>query len=210
MRNPKIAIACMMLITGLTILSCKKNSDTTTSDIDVSGASDNALVENASNDVESIASQASDKSTGGLSSYRVENPNELLSSCAIVTRDSVAKTITVSFNNSTCLDGRTRNGSLVFNYSASANGATHYRDPGFNFTVTSNNYTVDGNQVNIINKTVTNTTPFGFNPATTNETWTIAANISIIKSSGATVSWTCNRVKTLLNTRRRATTRITI
>jgi hypothetical protein len=93
---------------------------------------------------------------------------------------------------------------LIFNYSGSQAPAKYYRDPGFSCSVTSSNYVVDGNQVNIINKTITNTTnsgdPYSFNPATTNETWHITADISITRPSGAVITWNCDRTKTLLNT----------
>ena len=201
MKRTKIAFAALMFTMVVSVLSCKKDSNTNNdADTDVSGASDNALAENTSNDIVSIASQSADNTSLTLSTFRSSDPSEDLSSCATVSRDTVTKIVTVTFNNSTCVDGRTRNGSLVFNYSASTNGAVHYRDPGFTCSVTSNNYIVDGNQVSILSKTITNTTPVGFNPASTNETWNITANISIVKASGATVSWTCNRVKTLLNT----------
>ena len=69
--------------------------------------------------------------------------------------------------------------------------------------VTSSGYSVDGNQVNIINKTVTNTTPSSVSGQTvytgTNLTWNISANISITKSNSETISWTCNRTKELIN-----------
>ena len=120
--------------------------------------------------------------------------------CATVVRDTVAKSITVTFNGSTCADGRTRSGSITYSYANSTNGATHYRDPGFELNVTSSNYVVDGNAITIENKTITNTTPVGFNPATTNETWSINANITVNKATGGSVTWTTNHVKTLLNT----------
>jgi len=89
----------------------------------------------------------------------------------------------------------------MYNFSASTNSAVAYRMPGFSFNVTSSNYVVDGYTVNIISKTVSNTTPLTFNPSTTNLTWSISSNLQIIKpSSGGTVTWTCNRVTTLLNT----------
>ena len=191
-------VCCMFAIGLITMTGCKKK-DTIAADSDTSGANDVSVAENTSNDVVNIGAQASEK--GSTLSYREANDQGLFSCASVVIDSVVNRTITVTFNGSTCLDGRTRSGSLVFNYSASPASAKHYRDPGFTFTVTSQNYIVDGNQVNIINKTVTNTTPAGFNPSTTNETWSISANISIIRASNAgTVTWTCNRTITLLNT----------
>jgi hypothetical protein len=63
---------------------------------------------------------------------------------------------------------------------------------------------VDGYQVNILNKTITNTTPSsipsGLNPGT-NLTWAITANVSIIKpNNGGAITWSCARTKELVNT----------
>ncbi|HTL81332.1 MAG TPA: hypothetical protein VL651_06495, partial [Bacteroidia bacterium] len=91
-------------------------------------------------------------------------------------------------------------GSISIDYSASTNGARYYRDPGFCASVTSNNYVVDGNAVNIISKVITNTTAVGFNPLTTDLTWHIVAHVAVTKSSGGTIDWNCDRTKELLNT----------
>ncbi|HTA62734.1 MAG TPA: hypothetical protein VK835_09775 [Bacteroidia bacterium] len=200
-----LALAGLMLASAVIVSSCKKKDTTpapTTKDSDASGASDNHLAESTSNDIVSMGSQASDNTSGGLSSYRTGGQNQILGlSCATVTRDTTLKVITVTFNGtSPCLDGRTRSGTIIYTYSNSINGAKHYRDPGFELDVTSSNYVVDGNAVTIGNKTIKNTTPVGFSPATTNETWSISATITVNKASGGSVTWTCNHVKTLLNT----------
>ena len=59
---------------------------------------------------------------------------------------------------------------------------------------------VDGNSVIINSKTVKNITPVGFIAANTNEQWSIVADITINKAAGGSVTWSCNHVKTLLNT----------
>ncbi len=198
MKAIKLTLACLMFASAVLIVSCKKSDSPV--DNDTTGASDNALAENSSNDIVTIGAQASDK--GSLSSYRLSNPENILAACATITWDTtgVNRTITVTFDGAVCMDGRTRSGSITYDFSGSTLGARHYRDPGFSFTVTTNNYIVDGNQVNIVNKIVTNTTPAGFNPSNTNETWHITANINIVKASGGSISWICDRVKTLLNT----------
>jgi hypothetical protein len=96
------------------------------------------------------------------------------------------------------MDGHTRSGTLLFDYSQSAPGDTFYRNQGFKCVVTSSSYVVDGNAVTI-SKTITNTTASGFNPSITNLTWSITANVSIARTNGI-LSWNCNRIRTLLNT----------
>ncbi|MGZ3901000.1 MAG: hypothetical protein ACXVDC_11800, partial [Bacteroidia bacterium] len=132
----------------------------------------------------------------------------LTSTCALVSfntaTNGAVSTATIDFGTTGCvgMDNRTRKGKLFFDFSQGTPGL-RYRNPGFKMVVTSSGYSVDGNQVNIINKTITNTTPSsiatGTNPGT-NLTWNISANISIIKANAETVSWTCNRTKELINT----------
>lgn len=187
----------------IALSGCKKEKETQI-DKDTGAAEDNAYAENVSSDITTIASQAADDNSSSLNSYRLADASEVLSLCATVVVDTTNRIVTVTFNGNTCIDGRTRSGVLTFDYHASPAASKHYRDPGFTCTVTSSNYVVDGNQVNIINKTITNTTNGGdaytFNPVTMNERWHITADISITKTNGAVITWNCDRIKTLLNT----------
>ncbi len=195
------AFASVVLASALTFTSCKK--DNNEDDRDTAAASDNSYSENAASDLETIGGQALDNNGNTLSTYRMGGtPDEaFMLSCATVVVDTTNKTATVTFNGSTpCNDGRVRSGSITYNYSTSTNGAKHYRTPGFKCVITTQNYVVDGNAVQINNKTIQNTTPIGFNPATTNLTWTITSDIKITKSNGEVVTWQCTRNKTLLNT----------
>ena len=191
------------VLVAAVLAGCKKEK-TEDIDLDTSAAEDNAVTENVSSDINSIASQAADESNSSLSNFRIDDGSSVLSSCATVVRDTINRIVTVTFNGGTCIDGRTRSGVLTFNYSASPVGSRHYRDPGFTCTVTSSNYVVDGNQVNIVNKTITNTTnggnPIGYDPMTMNETWHITADINITRTNGVVLTWNCDRTKELLNT----------
>jgi hypothetical protein len=192
----------LVALTAIALSGCKKEKEEEI-DKDTAAAEDNAYAESAASDIEVIGSQAADGGSS-LSNFRIGDASSVLSSCATITHDSILRIVTVTFNGGTCLDGRTRSGALTFDYSASPIASRHYRDPGFTCTVTSNNYVVEGNQVSIINKTITNTTnggdAFTFNPTTTNETWHITADISITRPNGAVITWNCDRTKTLLNT----------
>ena len=202
MKTIKITIACVMLAAAGFIISCSKSNTTTpaaSTDTDVSGANDNVYAQNTSNDIAQIGAEATDNN-GGTTNYRMSpsDAEESITSCATVTWNTGASTVTVQFNGDTCLDGRVRTGTIVFNYSGSPAGA-HYRTPGFTYTASSNNYTVDGNQVSFTH-TVLNTTPAGFDSATVDETWNITTTVTIIKNNGDTINWTGDHVKTLLNT----------
>ena len=205
MNKSKLHLAMLAIVIagGIVVTSCKKKDTTTTpttTDTDQSGATANNKTEEISSDIVSMGSEACDK-TGNMASYRTASSEQASQlSCATVTVDTINKVVTVTFTGGVCLDGKIRNGSLIYNYSASPAGARHYRDPGFTVSITSSNYSVDNNTVTIVSKVITNLTPVGFNPASTNESWSINANMSVALSGGGSVSWTCARVKTLLNT----------
>jgi hypothetical protein len=195
-----LALAALFFTTAMTITSCKKKTvETKDVDNDTTETSDQSMAENASNDIVNIGSQATDNTSGSLSTGKTLSSENALAFCATIKRDTIHHIDSVIFDNSTCLDGRSRNGVLIFNYSASDAGAKHYRDPGFKCSVTSYNYTVDGKAINVISKTIENVTAAGFNPATTNLTWNITGHIQIVKTNG-THDFSYVRVKTLLNT----------
>lgn len=209
MKTKKLifSLSVILIAGSLAMTSCKKkkNEEQEQPDTETNSASDNNYAESLINDLQSIGAQASEN--GALSTFKGGNGSGggeiILAPCATITVDSPNKTFTVDFGTTGCegTDKRTRTGKLIYNYSASTNSATAYRHPGFSCTITSDKYKVDGNEVIINNKTVTNTTQLGFNPSTTNLTWTISANIQIIKANnGGTITWTCSRTKTLLNT----------
>jgi hypothetical protein len=202
MKTKKLTLRLLgiILVSSMVFTACRKNTllkeDDDAENIE---ANDQSFAENASNDIMNIGSQATDNN-GSLSSYKISSPEETLLLCAMVKRDSIRKIDSVIFNNSTCIDGRLRSGMLIFNYSASSNGAKHYRDPGFKCTVTSLGYTVDDRLINIIDKTIENTTAAEFNAASTNLTWKITGHIQVTKSKGGTHDVSFTRYKTLLNT----------
>lgn len=194
----------------LTVSSCRKKEPEPepVPDTEQSTAADNNLAEGTAADIDAMGSQASENSE--LSTFRM-NGNGMYSSnvltvapCATVSTVPASRVFTVDFGSS-CIgrDGRVRSGKLVYDFSASPTSAIYYRNPGFIMKVTSYNYIVNGHQVNIINKTVKNTTPINLpstpNPGT-NLTWSVNANISITKSGGGVITWLCNRTKELTNT----------
>lgn len=189
------------------ITSCHKSEKTAAQEPDneQSTAIDNNLAENYSNDIVSMAGQVCE--IGSLTTFKTTNDFNAINfltiaPCATVSGIST-KTITIDFGTNGCTgtDGRIRKGKLLFDFSSSTPTTNiKYRNPGFFVSIKSLNYLVDGNQINIINKTIKNTTPITI-PAGTNLTWSITANISIIKSnSGGTFSWICDRTKELINT----------
>lgn len=193
-----LIITTLVLASAVCFTSCKKKTDEEPKDTDASAASDNNTAEWIASDAVTMAGQASES---GSVSYKQENDNSVLSSCGSVTVNTTSKIITVTFNGGLCNDGHVRSGTLTFDYSGSTSGALYYRHPGFKCVVTSSNYVVDLNQVTITH-TVTNTTPVGFDPNTTNLTWSIGGDVTVVKpNNGGTITWHCTRTKTLLNTK---------
>ncbi len=195
MKTSRIFIGAMTLLigAGLIATSCRKK-DKDEKDSDTSAAGDHAYVENVDNDITNIGDQAGWGNTNTLTTYKGGPEQNFMLTCVqSIIRDSANHTVTVDFGStpSLCQDGRTRSGKIQYSYT----GGTHYRDSGVVITVTPVNYTVDGNQISGT-KTIKN-----LGRINGNFTWNTQANIQIVKANGAgTISWSCNRTKTLLNT----------
>lgn len=210
-KNIHSLVALLITFGMLTFSSCRKKEeekpDTTDTDTEQATANDNNLAEGIVHDIEAMGSDASENMaiSAFKSSGEAQSQQLTVASCATVTIAN--KIITVDFGTSGCTggDGRTRTGKLIYDYSTSSPAtAVYYRNPGFRMVVTSQNYVVDGNQVNITNKIIANTTPTNIpnsvNPGT-NLSWSINANVTIIKANNSgTITWTCNRTKELMNT----------
>ncbi len=153
MKTNRIVLnACLLIASSALMLTgCKKEEQ----DNDTSSSSDNAFAEATYTDVTNIADEAG--VSGSLSNYRNGPAAEdgLLSSCAIITFDSVngadQDTIHINFGTVNCAgnDGRNRRGEILVYYSGA------YRDSASVHTITFNNYFVNDNQV-LGTKTVTN------------------------------------------------------
>lgn len=207
-----IRLAVILLAGSITLASCRKKEEKPDprpmEDTEQSTANDNNMAEAFVSDIETIGSELAEE--GALVNYRPGGATGAAgiaaSPCVTVTGIGT-KTITVDFGQSGCIgaDGRARTGKLIYDFSASSPTASvYYRNPGFAMTVTSQNYIVDGHQVSIINKSVRNTTPSNI-PLTPNPginlTWSVTANVNIIKANNAgTISWSCTRTKELVNT----------
>ncbi|MBL7917064.1 MAG: hypothetical protein JNM96_01615 [Bacteroidia bacterium] len=204
--------ATVLLSTSLVFVSCKKRDKKTAEEPDkeANTARDNASLEAINNDIDFMGSQLSEN--GSLSTYKQNGNNGLTDVLSIAPNATVTgfgtSTITVNFGSTPtlCQDGRKRSGMLFFDISSSTpTTSVFFRNPGFEVHVTSLNYVVDSNQVNIINKSVQNITPAsiptGTNPGT-NLRWVTTANISVIKpNSGGTIAWAVpSRTIELINT----------
>jgi hypothetical protein len=191
--HKKIIISLLVVATlsvGLLISSCKKKEKV---DSNIDAATDHILAETQANDIVNIGEQAS---SGSISTYRLGNQlASIYTACAVITLDTLVNTdsdtLIVNFGTSCIgLDGRTRSGMLQYIYTA----GFHYRDSGNVISVSSNNYIVDGNKINITSKTIKNLGHI----SNGNLTWNINATMSISKASGGTMQWTSNKTRVLV------------
>ena len=197
-----LALAGLMIASAALVSSCSKKDTTTPTPKDTNGstASDNTQAEQQSNDAENIGAEAVDN--GQVTTFRLGSNSEGGGGLLSPMSGSVSVTgfgtgiVTVTFNQFVGMDGKTRNGSII--YTMSPVGA-HYRDPNMVMTVsttTANPYSVNSNTITL-SKTVTNN---GLVAAGGNMQWTITSNLSIAKAGGGTYTWNANRTHVLLNT----------
>jgi hypothetical protein len=199
-----LAISSLIIIMVATTSSCKKDSTTTSSstsysNADTYSARDHQDAENNSNDVDQIGAEGMDN--GNINTnYRTIGGGLLtpMSGSITITPNPANKTLTLTFSNYVGLDGHLRNGTIMYDYSASLNSATHYRDSGIVITITTpnNDYYVDSNKIQV-NKTITNKGRI----TNGNLTWHITTNLTITKvNNGGTIQWFSTRDNILLNT----------
>ena len=181
-----LGLALAAIVSASIFSSCRKK-EIEEKDHDTMSAKDQSLASSTVNDMTSISDEAGKGNSTTTSSFKTAESNAILSSCSVITYDTLAaaKTITVNFGTSNCLcnDGRNRRGSLIINFTG------RYRDSNTVITVTPQNYFVNDNQVTG-SKTITNK---GHNAAN-HLVYEINANITIIKASGAgTITWQSTR-----------------
>jgi hypothetical protein len=130
-------------------------------------------------------------------------------------RDVSAEYLIMSFNQTKCLDGRLRDGSVFMNYSVdkavnpdgTAN-SNYYRVPGFTAQLTLTEYKVDGWKVELYDGAApayiyNRVKPYNYNPASQNLVWEIGGKFRFIPppgSEGKTMIWEGKIWKTLTNT----------
>lgn len=193
--NKKTIITSLAITSISAILifsSCKKQAAV---DSDTSAAEDHTMAETHSNDIVNIGEQAS---YGSMTTYKLGSQQEsVYSTCATITFEALNPadndTLLVDFGaGCTGLDGRTRSGKIQYIYMVT--GGLNYRDSGNVINVSTNNYVVDGNALNINSKTIKNLGHI----TNGSLTWNIVSNITITKADGKTIQWTSNKTKVLL------------
>lgn len=128
-------------------------------------------------------------------------PNQ---STIVVTRDTVAKYLFVSFNDTKCVDGRLRDGTIAMNYTYGNPNAKYYHDFEFVGNIQLINYKIDGwkikqrNTFFVRNKV----TPVNWDTKTTKLSWNLNGDFDLIhpKDSTKNIHINVDYTKTLLGT----------
>jgi hypothetical protein len=183
------------LVIGLAILSfnlldgCKKDTATTTtpSNDEVQTESrDIAQSEDVNNDIDNSVSEAMVEHGSGSLAERSDPSNSELS-CASVVRDSVAHTVTITYNHCMGPHGHVRDGQIIITYQ---NGG--YWDVGASWDVAFNNFYIDDMQVTGTRHVA------NVGPASNGMTWNINASLTFTNTSnGNSRSWASTRTRTI-------------
>ena len=191
MKNQLISLPAL-LISGTLILgftSCKKeSSDIVSPTSEVSSAQSFNLAETEDNNVQIMADQAQSEGNVNLRMQPVDNSSvDLITSCAVITRDtaSTPKKITIDFGTG-CPNahGDIRKGKIITTYTGK------YRDAGTVIHITTENYYVNSNKIDI-NKTVTNN---GLND-NGNYTFSIHSVRTVLYTDGTTSTSTADKTR---------------
>lgn len=186
MKTVKFLMAGIIITSVvISMSSCKKRK----LNRDTSSSKDDAIAENAYNDVFKVVDEnAGENAT--LSSQRTGEAYKLASNCATVTlspADTVTwpKTLTIDFGNGcTGNDGRTRKGKIIAVFTGK------YRTPGTTITITPDNYYVNDHKVEGT-KVVKN---MGKN--SDNHTYyEINVDGKVTKPDGGVITWKSTRIR---------------
>jgi hypothetical protein len=177
----KLLLIIAVVTFGFT--ACQKNKFT--DETDVKGSENLAFHEAADDDAQLAADEAfQNESVENLRTIATNDDAQILG-CAIVTKDTVLKKITIDFGTGcTGVNGRVRKGKILVSYTG------RYRNAGSIITITSDNYYVDGNKVDI-ERTVTNNGTNGNG----NYTFTIVSHRMVTHTNGNTSESHVNKVR---------------
>lgn len=133
--------------------------------------------------------------------FYLAEPNSI--NTVTVNRSLVNDYLFVSFNNTRCVDGRVRNGTIAMSYDNINPNARYYRDYQFEGKISLFNYKVDGWDVTLNNTFfVTSLLPSpGYDPKSTKLSWRLNGDFSFTNPADASKNMRCNVdfVKTLAN-----------
>jgi hypothetical protein len=183
----------LILISGMLFFSCKK--DVEQPDLDTNTTSDNANSQSSFDDMAKVSEDAL-SGNGGAKMSAPGNPI----SCAtvdIVVLATDSTKYTINFPGGTCSDGKVRSGTII----AVLDGAT-YNTPGATLTLTTSDYTINGNKVEG-KKKITCVSNVSNNPVhdiVVSDTGAASAGFAkITYANSETATWKSKRTRTLVS-----------
>lgn len=184
-----------IVILGLLLISlnsCKRFETRSEREDNTESAIDGASAENSFNDAMNVADNAERENTSGFKlSSSLESSLNLTGNCAIITKDTIAKKITIDFGTSNCLcnDGKQRRGKIYVKYTGPYKQTSSVRN------ITFDNYFVNDNK---LEGTKTITTVLGFNNSIPE--WNIQVNGQVTMSNNqGIITWTSNRTRKMIS-----------
>lgn len=212
MNMKKITLGCSLLFTAVLFLAgCnKKVNEAPVQDMEFQTSKDATFANSLITEIEIIASYLGEGYTQSTLFFSpAPTPTALPSGSITTNHDPAAKSYSVTYTGSvTCRDGKKRNGTIILDYSQSSStfSATSYRDAGFVGKVSLVNYWVDGIVIDDATPfVIKNNVPFGYNPASTDLSWTMDGYFSVreqnyLQDSSRNMVWKGTLTKTLVNT----------
>lgn len=162
--------------------SCTKTIDLTDDQII---AEDNALVEQSSEDVNTISDQ--EETTSGLTGFKTEDANSMLGGNVKVEKDKINNKTVIDFGDVyTNKHGKSFNGKLI----KVTNGKKYFED-GYVANITFEKFKSNGNSV-----TGTKTIEYKGLDANGNRYWVITVEHNVTKSNGKNVSYKATHTRT--------------
>jgi hypothetical protein len=183
---PKLFISLALL--SLNFIGCKKESSTpepTVSTDNQIEAKDMGQSEDVNNGIDNAVAEAMLSNSSSFAQRNDPQNSEL--SCADVVRDTVAHTVTITYNHCQGPHGHVRDGQIIITYQ---NGG--YWDVGASWDVTFNDFYVDDMQVTGTRHVA------NVGPASNGMTWNIDASLTFTNTgNGSTRTWNSTRTRVI-------------
>jgi hypothetical protein len=159
MKKTLIKLSILSLCTGLIFTACKKTSDSTTPSSDTSQQTTGADDSRTQNETDAAANDANTAMSSNSSTARTSAGGSLVEGATIDSSLKATGKLTITYDGSTNVGGRTRSGSITLQLAGA--GATKWHTAGAVLTITFNNYKAtrlsDGKSITLNGtKTITN------------------------------------------------------
>lgn len=207
------------LAAGMVFFSCKKEPNVAPAvDTEVQTAIDASYATFLVSDVEMICSWIGEDASDGVQKFYVADSTKNTGGSVVVIRNNFTNRISINYNNTYCMDGRVRDGSLLLffkepihaQYPMTGN-ENYIRDYNFSGRITCEEYKVDGWLVDNVdidsfdpNQTnypvlIKNLRPNNTTPVAGNLKWSFQGSFKMKKNQDS-MAWKGTLTKTLENT----------